>query len=172
MKLKLFNQLLEEIETYLEKDSKNGPIGGANQQHTDIGSITGNKCQYMNNKCSTDIGSITGNQAKFSQPYKQITQQQADGGACCCTGGEGAASSIGDCGGNAAITTGSVMGPTTPADSQANFTTACQKSCPKHQASSGINHSDIRLLLTPALPYKKLKTSKKLRKYPLLSRFK
>ena len=50
MKLKLFNQLLEEIETYLEKDNKNGPIGGANQQHTDIGSITGNKLKLYEGK--------------------------------------------------------------------------------------------------------------------------
>lgn len=152
----LYYKVMQQIETYNDKPN---PPGGNNIQHSDAGSITGNQCKYMNNPPTTDIGSITGNQCKFSTDAGSITGN--------CTGKTQTNEQA-----EAALTTAAVIGPQSPAQSQANFCTATDTDIPQHNDSNGINTSDIKQIYHPCLPYKKISTKKIYRKYPLFSRFK
>lgn len=112
-----------------------------------------------NNIQHTDTGSITGNQCKTTTDVGSITGN--------CTGKPANEQVQG-----AALTTTAVLGPATPSQSQANFCTANQQNQPQHDDSNGINTSDIKQIYHPCLPYKKIKSKKINRKYPLFSRFK
>lgn len=63
-----FKEIQEEIQTY--NDKPNPPGGNNCKPVEDIGSITGNKCNYLNAPNATDIGSITGNKCNFNPPYQ------------------------------------------------------------------------------------------------------
>lgn len=154
----LYFKVMQQIETYNDKPN---PPGGNNIQHTDAGSITGNQCKFTNAPPTTDIGSLTGNQCKTSTDIGSITGN--------CTGKT--TNEQVQCGA-AALTTSAVLGPATPNQSQSNFCTANQQNQPQHTDTNGINTSDIKQMYHPCLPYKKIKSKKINRKYPLFSRFK
>lgn len=153
VEFKKFDQLYYNI---LNKIKKECPFFGNISKQSDYGSITGNQIKF-----STDPGSQTGNQCKFSTDAGSITGNQIKSTGIFDEQAQ-----------NAGMTVNSTLGPNTPADSIANFCTANQQNNPEHNDSNGINTSDVKQIYTLGLPYKKLKTSKINRKYPLFSRFK
>lgn len=156
VEFKKFDQLYYNI---LNKIKKECPFFGNISKQSDYGSITGNQIKF-----STDPGSQTGNQCKFSTDAGSITGNQIKSTGIFDEQIQAISTPT--------MTTSSTLGPATPSDSLANFCTATQQNNPEHNDNNGINTSDIKQIYSPGLPYKKLKSTKINRKYPLFSRFK
>lgn len=127
--LTLYNQIMEEVATYLEKDNKltHGEKSSFGTSGSSFGT-TGSSMYKLSNSDSGSSGIMTDNNS--AAPPADVKTEDAG------------------------MTAASVMGPSSPSQSLANTASAGNSLNVPHD-DAGLTTADLKPIYCPAIPYKK-----------------